>query len=78
MELTLPLTHNTGNWPAGSSRAGADVPGIRAVTVTGGIATQCPRDGGGAYHRRTARKKGDKLMTPGRTGDANSARREER
>ena len=78
MELTLPLTHNTGNWPAGPSRAGADVPGIRAVTVTGGLRPSAPETVAERITRRTARKKGDKLMTPGRTGDANSARREER
>ena len=47
-------------------------------TAIGGIVTQCPATVAERITRRTAREKGDKLMTPGRTSGANSARREER
>ena len=76
MELTLPLTHNTGSSPVGSSWAGADVPGKRAVIGFGGYCDPVPRDGA---ERITGnqREKGDRLMTLGRTTSAN-ARREAR
>jgi ABC-type Na+ transport system ATPase subunit NatA len=43
-----------------------------------GAATRCRGDGGGAVYRRTARKRGDKLMTPGRIIGVSSAAREGR
>jgi len=77
MELTLPLTHNTGSSPVGSSWADTDVPWRRAVIGLGGYCDPVPRDGAERITGRQ-REKGDKLMTLGRTTRANSARREGR
>ena len=76
MELTLPLTHNTGSSPVGSPWAGPDVPGRRAV-IGLGYCDPVPRDGAERITGKQ-REKGDKLMTLGRTTRANSARREDR
>jgi len=66
----------TGNSPAGSARAGTDVPGRRAVIECGGHCDPVPRDGA---ERITGnqREKGDRLMTLGRIASAH-ARREGR
>lgn len=74
MELTLPLTHNTGSSPVGLSWAGPDVPGRRSVIGLGDC-DPAARDGAERITGKQ-REKGDKLMTLGRTTSANSARRE--
>src|SRR5271155_6202983 len=62
MELPLPLTHNPGNCPAGPSGAGADVPGRRAVPVSGGLRPSAPatvRSGSPANCEREGRQADD-------------------
>ena len=66
----------TGYSPAGSARAGTDVPGRRAVIGFGGYCDPVPRDGAEQI-TGNQREKGDRLMTLGRIASAH-ARREAR
>ncbi len=75
MELTLPLTHNTGSF---TGRPVMGRPGCAEETGrnwVGGYCDPVPRDGAELTTGKQ-REKGDKLMTLGRTTSANSARRE--